>query len=182
MGETITAGELVQEANYAYQQEDYLTAAQAYQAASISFVQSNDPLMAAEMSNNASVAYLLAEKPEAALQYALKTDQVFAEAGDARRQAIALTNQAAAYEALGQLAEAVQAYQTSADLLKPLEDQELRSVVLKSLSAVHLKMGNQMEAIAAMHSGLNQIEKPGIIQKLMRKIINIPFNYFTKLG
>lgn len=181
MGETITAVELSREAKKAYQQEDYLTAAQAYQAASQSYTQSHEPLLAAEMSNNASVAYLQANKPESALKYALQTDEVFAEAGDLRRQAIALANQAAAYEALDQFPEAELAYQSSADLLKPLNEQELRPVVLKSLSAVQLRLGKQMEAISTMQSGLDQVEKPGIIQKLMRRILNIPFNYFNQL-
>lgn len=181
MGETITAGELTKEANNAYQQKEYLTAAQSYQAASRSYAQSHEPLLAAEMSNNASVAYLQADKPESALRSALRTDEVFAEAGDQRRQAIALANQAAAYEALGQWADAEQAYQSSADLLKPLDEKELRPTVLKSLSAVQLRRGKQVEAISTMKSGLDPIEKPGIVQKLMRRIINIPFNYFNQL-
>jgi tetratricopeptide (TPR) repeat protein len=182
MGEAITAGELTEEANKAYHQEDFLAAAKAYQAASLSYLQGNDPLLAAEMSNNASVAYLRAEKPDSALQNALQTDEVFAEASDFRRQAIALANQAAAYEALGKLTEAEKAYQSSSELLKQLGDQELRPTVLKSLSAVQLRLGNQMEAIATMKTGLDQVNNPGIIQRLMNKFLKIPFNYFNRIS
>ena len=182
MGEAITAGELTKEAKKAYHQEDFLAAAKAYQAASQSYSQGNDYLSAAEMSNNASVAFLRAEKPDSALQTALETDQVFAEAGDLRRQAIALANQAAAYEAMGKLVEAEQAYQSSAELLKQIGDQELRPTLLKSLSAVQLRLGNRMEAVATMRSGLDQTENPGIIQKLVYKIFKTPFDYFNRLS
>lgn len=182
MGKAITVGELTEEAKKAYHQKDYLGAAKAYQAASQSFSQSDDMLSAAEVSNNASVAYLRAEKPESALQHALQTDEVFASAGDSRRQAIAFANQGAAYEAMGKLEEAEHAYQSSADLLKQLGDRELRPAVLKSLSSVQLRSGHQMEAMATMQAGLDQLENPGLIQKIMNKILKTPFDYFNRLS
>ena len=98
------------------------------------------------------------------------------------RSSISLANQAAAYEALGKLSEAEKAYQSSADLLMQLGDQELRPTVLKSLSAVQMRLGNPMEAIATMKIGVDQVKNPGIIQRFMNKILKIPFNYFNRLS
>ncbi len=182
MVETISPGELKQEAKRAFKNKNYLAAAKAFQAAAEGYTQIGDQLEAAEMLNNASVAYLQGEKPESALENALNTDKTFAAAGDPRRQAIALGNQAAAFEALDQLDSAAQAYQASSDLLKEIGDQELHPAVMQSLSAVQLRQGRQMDALATMQSGLEQIENPGLKQKLLKKVLRSPFRYFNRLS
>ena len=96
MGEAITLEQLKKEAERAYQSKNYLAAAQAYRAAADGYSHIEEPLQAAEMRNNASVAYLQGDQPEKALEAALETDQIFAAEGDSRRQAVALGNQAAA--------------------------------------------------------------------------------------
>ena len=181
MGEAITIEQLKKEAERAYQSKDYLAAAQAFNAAADGYSQLGDGIQAAEMHNNASVAYLQADQPEKALESALDTDQVFAEAGDSRRQAIALGNQAAAYEALGQMEAAARAYQASAELLKEIGDHELRPTVMQSLSAVQLRLGQQMDALVTMQAGLEEIEKPNLKQKMVKKILRSPFSYFNRL-
>ena len=168
MGNTITPQELKQEAERAYQTKDFLSAAQSYRAAADGYLQTNDEITAAEMLNNASVAYLQGDQPDLALESALGTDQVFAISGDKKRQAIALGNQAAAYQAMGKLEPALEAYQTSADLLKEIGDQDLRPSVMQALSAVQLPLGKQMEALISMQSGLDNVEKPSLKQKLMK--------------
>jgi tetratricopeptide (TPR) repeat protein len=181
MGEAITIEELKKEAERAYQSKDYLSAAQSFKAAADGYTHLGEHLHAAEMQNNASVAYLQADQPENALVSALDTDQVFAEAGDQHRQALALGNQAAAYEALNQLEAAAQAYQKSSDLLKEIGDQELRPAVMQSLSAVQLRLGQQMDALVTMQAGLEAVEKPNLKQKLVKKILRSPFSYFNRL-
>lgn len=182
MGNTITPEELKQEAERAYKSKNYLSAAQSFRAAADGYTQISEQLMAAEMLNNASVAYLQDEQPDLALDTALHTDQIFSAAGDTRRQAIALGNQAAAYEALDQLESAVQAYQESSELLKEIDDHELRPAVMQSLSAVQLRLGQQMDALITMQSGLDAIEKPTIKQKLFKKILQSPFSYFNRIS
>lgn len=177
----ITPEQLKIEAERAYQSKDYLTAAQSFSAAADGYTHTAEEIQAAEMLNNASVAYLQGDQPEMALESAMHTDQVFAAAGDTLRQAIALGNQAAAYEALDQLEPAAQAYQESSDLLKEIGDQELRPSVMQSLSAVQLRLGQQMDALVTMQSGLEAIEKPSMKQKLIKKILRSPFSYFNRL-
>ena len=181
MGEAITIEQLKNEADRAYNSKDYLAAAKSYSAAADGYAQIDEQLQAAEMHNNASVAYLQANQPGEALESAQDTDQVFADAGDLRRQAIALGNQAAAYEALDQLEAAAKAYQESSNLLKEIGDHDLRPTVMQSLSAVQLRLGQQMDALVTMQAGLEEIEKPNLKQKLVKKILRSPFNYFNRL-
>ena len=181
MGEALSLDQLQEEAQRAYQSKNYLDAAQFFTAAADGYNQLNEELLAAEMLNNASVAYLQGGQSDRALESALGTDQTFSEAGDLRRKAIALGNQAAAYEALGQLQQAASAYQESADLLKEIGDHELRPTVMQSLSGVQLRLGQQMDALVTMQSGLEEIEKPTLKQKLVKKILRSPFSYFNRL-
>jgi tetratricopeptide (TPR) repeat protein len=182
MAKTISPGELIQEAERAYKKKNYLPAAKSFQAAAEGYTQNGEQLEAAEMLNNASVAYLKAGQPESALETALNTDKIFEAAGDKKRQAIALGNQAAAYEASSQLEAAVDAYQTSSALLKEIGDKELRPIVLQSLSAVQLRLGQQMEALVTMQAGLDEVENPGFKQKLIKKVLRSPFSYFNRLS
>jgi tetratricopeptide (TPR) repeat protein len=182
MEETFSPQELEKEAKRAYKKKDFLSAAEAFQASAEGFSQNGLRLEAAEMLNNASVAYLQANQPESALEAALDTDKTFSSAGDQRREAIALGNQAAAYEALGEIDAATQAYQTSADLLKEIGDQELRPAIMQSLAAIQMRRGQQMEALFTMQAGLEGIENPGFKQKLLKKILRSPFSYFNRLS
>ena len=182
MEETLSPQELENEAERAYKKKNFLSAAEAFQASAEGYSQNGLELEAAEMLNNASVAYLQAKQPESALEAAIDTDKTFASAGDQRRQAIALGNQAAAYEALGEIDAAARAYQTSADLLKKIGDHELRPTVMQSLAAIQMRQGQQMEALVTMQAGLDGIENPGFKQKILKKILRSPFSYFNRLS
>ena len=182
MVEIISPEALKQEAEQAYKNEEYLSAAKSFEAAADGYKHNNEQLEAAQMLNNASVAYLLADYPESALETALNTDEYFAEIGDKKHQAIALGNQAAAYEALSRLEEAAESYQASSDLLKEIGDQELRPTVMQSLSAVQLRLGRKMEALVTMQAGMDEINNPSLKEKLIKKILRSPFSYFNRLS
>lgn len=181
MGEAITTEQLSKEAERAYKAKDYIAAAQAYEAAADAYSHLDEIIQSAEMRNNASVAYLQGKQAQKAFDAAENTDQVFAEAGDFRKQAIALGNQAAALEALNQLEAAANKYQESSSLLKQIGDHELRPTVMQALSGVQLRLGQQMDALVSMQAGLDEIEKPNLKQKLAKKILRSPFSYFNRL-
>jgi tetratricopeptide (TPR) repeat protein len=182
MVEIISPGGLKQEAEQAYKNQKYLSAAKSFEAAADGYMRNNEQLEAAQMLNNASVAYLQADYPESALEIALNTDEFFAEIGGKKSQAIALGNQAAAYEALSRWAAAPKSYQASSDLLKEIGDKELRPTVMQSLSAVQLRLGRKMEALVTMQAGMDEINNPSIKQKLIKKILRSPFSYLNRLS
>ncbi|MFU8773783.1 MAG: tetratricopeptide repeat protein, partial [Anaerolineales bacterium] len=159
-----------------YQKKAYLDAELAFQQAADGFRAGGDKLTAAEMDNNRSVCFLQADKPEMALQVLADTPDIFAKVGDQRRQAMALGNQAAALAALKRFDEAEEKYQQSSTILKDIGDTELRTDVMKSLSALQLKRGQQLDALLSMHIGLQQAEKPNLRQRFLKKLLEIPFN------
>jgi tetratricopeptide (TPR) repeat protein len=171
---------LIKDAQKAYKKKDFLVAASAYQSAASIYAATGDDLAAAEMLNNSSVAFLQAGELELALNSTKGTEVTFAESNDPRRQAIALGNQAAALEAMGKLEESVTLYETSADLLKQCGDLESYTVVQQSLSGVQLRLGRHLEALASMQVGLDSIERPTAKQKLVKKILRTPLDYFGR--
>jgi chaperonin cofactor prefoldin len=99
----------------------------------------------------------------------------FDQAGDVLHQAMALGNWAAALEELDRLDDAAEAYQQSADLLKQIGEDGLRVHVMQSLSALQLRMGRQLQALATMQAGLEDVRRPTPKQLLLKQLLKIPF-------
>ena len=102
-----------------------------------------------------------------------KVSPVFKEAGDKTGQAMALGNQAAALEELGNLEEAEQAYQDAVDLLRETGEKELLAQTARSLANIQLRTGKQLEAAVNMQAGLEGLEKPSIKERFLRWILKI---------
>lgn len=180
MNNTTTPQSLADEGKSAYQNGDYPTAARLFEAAQEGYQTGNEILMAAEMANNASVAYLQAEDYENALNSVIGTAAIFAQANDTRRQGMALGNYAAALEALERYDEAMESYQQSADVLQQAGEDQLRASVLQSLSTLQFRTGRQLQALASMKTSLDGIKKPSPRQRLLKRLVQIPFNMINK--
>ncbi len=150
--------EIVETARHAYQEGDFSGASLAYQDAAAGFIELGDPLMAAEMKNNQSVALLRNKQGEAALEASRGTDLIFAEAGDRKRQGIALANQASALEALKRYSQAIELYARAGEALKEANEMEMRLEIMQLLSALHLRRFKFFDAIIALQSGLGGIK------------------------
>ena len=180
MSETTSPARLADEAKTAYQRGDYLAAAQSFEAARQGYLVAGDELNAAEMGNNLSVACLQAGEAQKALDAVEGTAQTFAAAGDLRRQGMAVGNQGSALEALNRPEEAAEAYRQSAELLQQAGEDKLRANVMQSLSALQFRTGKQLQALATMQSGLEGVQKPSPRQKLLKRLLNIPFSLLNK--
>lgn len=164
----------------AFKNGNYNEASQLFLKAREAYLVSEEYLAAAEMANNQSVALLQSGNADAALEVVSGTDEIFAEAGDRHRQALALGNKAAALEEIGSLDAAAEAYETSATILKEIGENDLRASVMQSLSAVQLKQGRQLQALATMQSGLENVQRPNPKQRVVKKLLQIPFNFMTR--
>ena len=171
----MTTMDLSRQAKKSYDQEEYKEAAVLYTRAADEYETSGDPLSAAEMKNNGSVAWLMAGEAQKSLDAAIKTDQVFQEAGDQRRQAMALGNQAAAHEGLGQMDKAAEKYEQASEILKEIGEKELRTYVLQKLSAVQLRTGDQFQSVATMHAALENKKKLSLKERFLKRLLRIPF-------
>lgn len=180
MAEATTPQQLAKEGQAAYQRREYLAAARAFEAAQRGYLAMGDALNAAEMANNCSVAYLQAGDGTAALAAVEGSEAVFAQAGDLRRQGMALGNRGAALEALERSEEAIAAYQQAADILLQAGEDQLRAQVMQSLSMLQFQMGRQLQALASMQSGLEEVKHPSVKQKMIQKLLNTPLEMTTQ--
>jgi hypothetical protein len=170
----------IKKAKMAYQAGDFHQAADLYSVIAAACQAQENPLLAAEMTNNQSVALLQAGDSQAALDAAAGTDLIFEGAGDQLKMAMAIGNQAAALDALSQVKEAEQKYLRCAEILALLGEDQLRSQVMQSLSALQLRSGRQLEALSSMQTGLNKLEKPTIRQRLLKRLLSLPGKLFPR--
>ena len=117
------------------------------------------------------------ETPAAALAEVDGTPEIFAAAGDVRRQAMAVGNQAAALEGLKRTDEALTAYELSADLFQQVGEPDLRLHALKAMSALQSESGRRLQALATMKAGLDDLKKPISKTTLITAFIEYPLSY-----
>lgn len=163
--------QLAEEGKRAFAARRYAEAARLFEEAARGFALGGDGLNAAEMNNNRSVALLKEDQPQAALEAAFDTDKIFEAAGDRRRQAMALGNQAAALEALKRFGEALPLYERAAALFEQSGEREMRSLTLKSIAAIRLKQGKPGEAGMDMLASLGAAEKPNLLQRILKFLL-----------
>jgi tetratricopeptide (TPR) repeat protein len=167
---------MIAQGKSAYEAEDFEEAAKWYERAAGEFSHLADDLNAAEMQNNRSVSLLRAGKPQAAYQASKGTEIVFANAGDLHRQAMALGNQAAALEGMKNDSEAIRLYQESNELLKKINEPDLRIYVLQSLSGLYLRSRQFFPSMAAMQAALDLKDHLSIRERFLKKLLQIVFN------
>ena len=175
-----TPKQLTKAGEGAYQAGEYQEAAQHFEDAAKGYAAQGENLVAAEMSNNQSVALLQAGDAQAALDAAVGTDEIFSAAGDTRRQAMAIGNTAAALDALGRLEEAEEAYHRSEALFAEIGEDKLRANVMQSLSQLQLRSGRQLEALASMQSGIEEIKRPSLRQRVLKRLLKTPFKLLDR--
>jgi tetratricopeptide (TPR) repeat protein len=164
---------MADQATSRYQEGDFEQAAELFAKAAQAYQDSGDALTAAELRNNQSVALLQNDDAQAALDAALDTDAIFAEAGDARRQGLALGNQAAALEELNRTDEALERYQTCAELLEQAGEDQMRALVMQSVAWIYIRRGKFFEGLFAMNSGLRTVKNPTLKQRILRTILKL---------
>jgi tetratricopeptide (TPR) repeat protein len=173
--EALTNVQLADQGKQAYRTGRYVEAGRYYHAAAEACRDAGKPLEAAENLNNSGVAYLQGGETAAALAEIQDTPAAFAALGDTRRQAMALGNLGAALEACGRLDEAAECYRQSAQMLYQAGEQELALHAVQSLSALQLRTGKQLQALATMQAGVEKLEKPSPKHRLLKSLLRIPF-------
>jgi len=171
MPDLLTPQNLAEEGMKAFQKGQFESAANSFAAAAEGYAAAGKPIDSAEMKNNQSVALLKAGNAQGAFDATVGTESIFQTAGDIRRQGFAVGNEASALEELGRLDEATQKYQQSADLLEKAGEDQMRVIVLQSLSALQLKQGKAIDAAMTMQSGVTGVKKPTLKQRIAKTLI-----------
>jgi tetratricopeptide (TPR) repeat protein len=164
---------LTENGKLAFEAGNYESAAAMFEDSAQGYAALNDQVNAAEMKNNKSVALLKMGKPQEALDAAFGTQEIFAHAGDLKRQGMAIGNQAAALEALKRYDEAFAAYEESAGIFADAGEGDLRSMVLKAGAGIKLKRGKVTDSAIKMIGSLEAKEKPSIFERILKFLLRI---------
>lgn len=163
--------QLAEQGKQAFAAKDFKRAASLFSEAASAYATQDDTLNAAEMKNNLSVALLQAGNPKGAYEAVAGTDEVFAWAGDVKRQAIAFGNQAAALEGLKKMDQALEAYERSAALFAEAGESEMRSIVLQSVAAIKLRRGKMLDSALSMIGSVEATKKPNLMQRFLKFLL-----------
>ena len=155
----------------AFEAGEYESAADLFENAAQGYAFLNDPVNAAELKNNKSVALLKMGKAQEALDAVLGTQEIFAKAGDLKRQGMAVGNQAAALEALNRYDEAYSAYEESAGIFAEAGEGDLRAMVLKAAAGIKFKRGKVSESAFKMIGSLEAKDKPSVFERILKFIL-----------
>ena len=164
---------LVDKAKQEYAKENYSAAAEMFLQAAKSYSATGDELNAAEMKNNQSVALLQAGKAKDALQATEGTEAIFQQAGDVKRQGVAVANRAAALEGMRKWKEALEEYERAASLLEQAGEGDMHSMVRKASANLNLKLGRMNDSQMDVLDSLRLAEKPTLTQRIMKFLLRI---------
>jgi tetratricopeptide (TPR) repeat protein len=156
-----------------YAKGNFKAAAVLFAQAAQAYASMQDELNAAEMKNNESVAWLQAGKANEALQATDGTEEIFLKAGDVKRQGIAVSNRAAALEALKKWQEALAEYDRAATLFEQCEEGDMHSIVRKAAANLNLKRGRINDSQMDVYDSLRLVEKPTLTQRIMKFLMKI---------
>lgn len=157
-----------------YRDKKYLQAADAFSMSAGGYDADGAPLLAAEMRNNQAVALLMAKRPRQALEAVEGTSEQFLEAGEIKKAAMALANQATALRDLGESDKAIEFFLRAADSFRSSGEEEMYLQTMQSISSIKMKHRDLLGALFSMKSGLESLEKPTLRQKVLKSLLSIP--------
>lgn len=160
-------------ADGAYQEGDFENAARLYGEAASAFQAQGNLVTAAEMKNNQSVSFLQDKKSQLAYDAAAGTAEVFAAAGDSRRQGIAFANEATALQSLNRPDDAIERYLKAAEAFNLADEDQLRSSVMQAVAGIYLQRMKILEALNHLGYSVANLKKPTFKQKIIQALLRL---------
>jgi tetratricopeptide (TPR) repeat protein len=166
---------LAEQGKEEYAQGNHAAAAGLFAQAAQAYTDAWDELNAAEMKNNQSVALLQAGRAQEAFEVTDGTEAVFQQAGDLKRQGIAVANRAAALEGLKNVNEALAEYERAASLLEQAGEGDMHSLIRKAAANLNLKRGRISAAQMDVYDSLRLVEQPSFTQRILKFLRRLGF-------
>ena len=164
----------------AFNQNNFLQAAELFDKAAQEYQTEEKPLLAAEMKNNQSVAFIQGDNPQAALDCLAGVVEQFEAAQDQYKAGLTYGNLATAHQALNNLDQAKDYCLKAADLLRDGNHSEEYTMVMNMLVSIQMKQGKLFDAAGSAHLFIDQIPHPTFRQRVLKLVYKI-YKFFTKL-
>ena len=155
-----------------YRSGRYEEAAARFGEAQAAFAQAGDAKEAAECANNRGVCWRQAAKWDEAAAAFDEARPKFQELHDLVGEGQVVGNLAALVEAQGDKQRAAELYQEAIDLFTQADAKDFVKDTYTVLSKLKLKQRDVVGAMTAFDAGLEQLDKPNLIERMARKIIS----------
>jgi tetratricopeptide (TPR) repeat protein len=154
-----------------YRAGRYEDAAAKFVEAQQLFANESNPKEVAECANNRGVCWRQATKFEEAIAAFEEARPLFQGLNDLVGEGQAVGNLAAVVEAQGDKQRAGELYLEAIDLFTKAGAKDYAKDTYTALSKLKLKQRDVVGAMTAFDSGLEQLDKPNLIERMARKII-----------
>jgi len=157
-----------------YREERYEEAAAKFAEAQALFASENNVKEMAEAANNRGVCWRQAANwSEAHIAFKEARD-AFHSIDDLAGEGQVVGNLGALVASEEQPQQAAKYYEEAIELLEAAGEQDLAQATYAALSRLRLKEGNWLGAINAYETGLSQVERPGMFQRALRRVLGVP--------
>ncbi len=167
-----TGDELKDEGTKLYHDGRYEEAAAKFVEAQAVFTAANDVKSAAEAVNNRGVCWRQAAKWAEAAAAFDEARRLFQSLKDVVGEGQVVGNLAALAESQGDKDRAEQLYQEAIEIFEKTGEKQLAKDTYTALSKLRLKQRNVVGAMTALDAGLEQLDKPNLIERMARKILH----------
>ena len=167
-----TGDEIKDEGIKLYHDGRYEEAAAKFVEAQAIFTAANDSKNAAEAANNRGVCWRQATKWDEAAAAFNEARPLFQTANDVVGEAQVIGNLAALADSQGDKERAEQLYQEAIEIFEKAGEKQLAKDTYTALSKLRLKQRNVLGAMTALDAGLEQLDKPNLIERMARKILH----------
>jgi len=157
-----------------YRQGHFEEAAARFAEAQSAFATEANVKEMAEAANNRGVCW----------RQAAHWDEAYAAFGEARAAFQSIQDAAGEGQVVGNLGaladsqsrpdQAITYYEEAIRLLESAGEKDLAQATYTALSRLKMKQGNWLGAIHAYESGLAKMERPGVMQRVLRRFLDVP--------
>jgi tetratricopeptide (TPR) repeat protein len=155
-----------------YHDGRYEEAAAKFVEAQTAFTIADDVKSAAEAVNNRGVCWRQAAKWTEATTAFDEARLLFQSLKDVVGEGQVVGNLAALADSQNDKVRAEQLYQEAIDIFETAGEKQLAKDTYTALSKLRLKQRNVVGAMTALDAGLEQLDKPNLIERLARKILH----------
>jgi tetratricopeptide (TPR) repeat protein len=159
---------------------EYEEATQLFQNAYTLYEEIGDERGRAEMLNNLGAVHTQEEQWDKASQAFNDAMAAFESLEDLDGQAQTLGNLGTMYRHQGDTEAAVQHLKQASDLFHETGDRDKEAATLRLLSRIRLGQARWLEALHFYDLGLACVEPPGIKERLLRRLLQIPYSILSR--
>jgi len=157
-----------------YREGRYEEAAASFADAQSAFSEQANAKDAAESANNRGVCWRQAARWDEARAAFGEARNAFKAIGDVAGEGQVAGNLGALADSEGQHEQATAYYEEAIRLLESAGEQDLAQATYTALSRLKMKQGNWIGAINAYETGLAHVERPGLVQRMLKRFLGVP--------